>query len=227
MWQNELIFVSQAIIVISLGLVSAIRGIGWLTGWLGLLTVVMNVFVLKQIHLFNFEVTSGDVYMIGMLTCLNYAREIYGKKLVNDAIMGSWFINLGFLLLTYLHLALSPSFNDCTQVHFLSLFSPTLRLVLASLVTIALVQLIDLAFFVYLKKFFKNRAFGVRSAISMIVSQVIDTLLFSFLGLYGIASCLSDVIIFSLITKIAIIIISIPTMFVVRFLKQQYKVINN
>ncbi|ETR80089.1 putative preQ0 transporter [Chlamydia pneumoniae B21] len=54
----------------------------------------MNVFVLKQIHLWGFEVTSADVYVIGLLTCLNYAREHYEKNDVNDAMLCSWVISI-------------------------------------------------------------------------------------------------------------------------------------
>ncbi|EPJ31118.1 putative integral membrane family protein, partial [Chlamydia psittaci 06-1683] len=46
--------------------------------------------------------------------------------------------------------------------------------------------------------------------ISLVSSQIIDTLLFSFLGLYGIVANITHVILFSLITKMCVIAVSVP-----------------
>ncbi|WP_348664128.1 queuosine precursor transporter [Chlamydia vaughanii] len=216
---NEIIFIIQTVLIVISGIIFASKSTGWLTGWLSLLSVIMNIFVLKQITLCGLEVTSADVYMIGMLSCLNYSRELYGKDKVNHAMIGSWIITIAFLLIAQLHLALVPSPNDSSQQHFLALFSPTFRLTIASLVTLAIVQVIDLALFVYLKNLFKGKAFGTRSAISLISSQVLDTLLFSFLGLYGLVANLTHVILFSLITKIVVIVMSLPIVMIGKFLK--------
>ncbi|WP_139414570.1 queuosine precursor transporter [Chlamydia abortus] len=207
---NEIIFITQTVFVVFTGIFFSSKSTGWLTGWLAALSVIMNIFVLKQIVLCNLEITSADVYTIGILSCLNFSREVYGQSKVNEAMVGSWVITIAFLLLTQLHLALKPSPNDTTQNYFIALFSPTLRLTLASVVTVILVQIIDLKLFSYLKTLFKDKAFGTRSAISLVSSQIIDTLLFSFLGLYGIVANITHVILFSLITKMCVIAVSVP-----------------
>ncbi|AFS28140.1 queuosine precursor transporter [Chlamydia psittaci] len=218
---NEMIFIAQTVFIVLTGIFFSSKSTGWLTGWLATLSVIMNVFVLKQIVLCGLEITSADVYMIGILSCLNFSREVYGQSKVNEAMTGSWVITIAFLLLTQLHLALKPSPNDTTQNHFIALFSPTLRLTLASLVTVILVQIIDLKLFSYLKTLFKDKAFGTRSAISLVSSQIIDTLLFSFLGLYGIVANLTHVILFSLITKICVIAMSVPVVVLGKHLKKR------
>ncbi|MEF9520067.1 MULTISPECIES: queuosine precursor transporter [Chlamydia] len=218
---NEMIFIAQTVLIVLAGIFFASKSTGWLTGWLATLSVIMNVFVLKQIFLCGLEVTSADVYMIGILSCLNFSRELYGQNKVNEAMIGSWVITIAFLILTQLHLALIPSLNDATQHHFIALFSPTLRLTLASLVTVILVQIVDLKLFSYLKSLFQDKAFGTRSAISLISSQVLDTLLFSFLGLYGIVSNLTHVILFSLITKICVITMSVPVVVLGKYFRKR------
>ncbi|WP_375793474.1 queuosine precursor transporter [Chlamydia sp. 12-01] len=218
---NEIIFILQTVFIVFAGIFFSSKNIGWLTGWLTTLSVIMNVFVLKQIVLYSLEVTSADVYMIGILSCLNFSRELYGKNKVNEAMIGSWVVTIAFLLLTQLHLALTPSPNDTTQNHFIALFSPTLRLILASLTTVIVVQIIDLKLFSYLKNLFQDKAFGTRSSISLIFSQILDTLLFSFLGLYGTVSNLTHVILFSFITKICVIAISVPVVVLGKYFKKK------
>lgn len=223
MLSNEFIFLTQTILIVILGIVFASRSTGWLTAWLSTLSIIMNVFVLKQIVLCNLEVTSADVYIIGMLSCLNYARESYGRTKVNEAILGSWMISIVFLGITQLHLALTPSINDVSQPHFLALFSPTLRLIFASLITLILVQILDLIIFTYLKKIFQNKAFGIRSAISLTLSQIFDTLLFSLLGLYGLVANITHVMLFSFITKMIVVTLSLPIVSLGKFLTKQFK----
>jgi uncharacterized integral membrane protein (TIGR00697 family) len=55
------------------------------------------------------------------------------------------------------------------------------------------------------KKYFILRNYG-----SLIVSQAVDTVLFSFLGLYGIVSDISDIIFASYIIKILAILLATP-----------------
>lgn len=207
---NVVIFLIQILIVTLSGAFFAFRSLAWLTGWLSLLSVIMNIFVLKQIDIVGFEVTAADVYMIGMLSAINCAREIHGKDSVNTVVRGSWAISLVFVLLTQLHLAIQPSANDNSQMHFLALFSPSLRIFFASLCTMIIVQVTDLKLFGLLKKMFKERAFGTRTGLSLIFSQTLDTLLFSFLGLYGLVSHLSHVILFALLAKSVVTFVSIP-----------------
>ncbi|ACZ33193.1 putative membrane protein [Chlamydia pneumoniae LPCoLN] len=213
---NELIFGFQTFSVVVLGVFFASRGKAWLTGWLSLLSSIMNVFVLKQIHLWGFEVTSADVYVIGLLTCLNYAREHYEKNDVNDAMLCSWVISIAFLVLTQLHLFLIPSPNDSSQKHFLALFSSTPRIVVASLVTLIFVQIVDIKLFTFLQRVFSKKYFAMRSTISLLFSQLIDTIIFSFLGLYGLVSNLCDVMIFAMLVKGIVITLAIPTLTVTK-----------
>ncbi|WP_082905025.1 queuosine precursor transporter [Chlamydia sp. 2742-308] len=205
-----------------LGIFCTSRGKAWLTGWLSLLSVIANIFVLKQVSLWGLEVTSADVYMVGLLTSLNYARELYSKESVGDAMLGSWFISIAFLILTHLHLALVPSSSDTTQKHFQALFSSTPRVIFASLVTMISVQILDVKLFVYLQKAFRYKYFGVRSALSLFISQLVDTVLFSFLGLYGYVAHLSHVILFALVIKGVVIVLSIPTVVCARVIKKRY-----
>ncbi|WP_201456953.1 queuosine precursor transporter [Chlamydia sp. 17-3921] len=216
---NEVLFGIQIVVVTSFGIFFASKGKNWLTGWLSLLSIIMNIFVLKQVRLGLLDVTAADVYMTGLLTSLNYARELYDCESVNEAVLGSWAITIAFLILSQLHLSLIPSVYDTTQKHFQALFSPTPRLIVASLVTMMIVQTVDGKLFTWSQKFFQYRYFGIRNILSLLVSQMIDTLMFSFLGLYGIITNLAHVMFLALLMKWCAIILSCP---VIAFIGRSY-----
>ncbi|WP_154581635.1 queuosine precursor transporter, partial [Chlamydia trachomatis] len=106
---NETLFVLQILVVIGFGAFFAARNLIMLAAWASLLSIIMNIFVLKQIVLFGFEVTAADVYVIGLFSCLNCAREFWGKESTKKVIFVSWCSTLSFLILTQLHLHLKPS----------------------------------------------------------------------------------------------------------------------
>ncbi|EPP29863.1 putative membrane protein, partial [Chlamydia psittaci 84-8471/1] len=54
---NEMIFIAQTVFIVLAGIFFSSKSTGWLTGWLATLSVIMNVFVLKQIVLCGLEIT--------------------------------------------------------------------------------------------------------------------------------------------------------------------------
>jgi conserved hypothetical integral membrane protein len=207
---NESLFLLQILFVIGFGAFFAARSVIMLSAWVSLLSIIMNIFVLKQIVLFGFEVTAADVYVIGLFSCLNCAREFWGKEIAKKIIFVSWCNTLAFLLLTQFHLYLVPSPGDVSQPHYEALFSPSLRIVSASIVSTMTVQFVDFKVFGWLKRRSQGRVFGLRSAVSVAFAQILDTGIFSFLGLYGLVANLFDVMLFSLLSKGVALLLASP-----------------
>jgi uncharacterized integral membrane protein (TIGR00697 family) len=84
------------------------------------------------------------------------------------------------------------------------------RLIFASLFSFLAVQLIDLSFFGFLREKTSGKYLTGRITLALILSQTLDTLLFSFLGLYGIVAHISHIILFSLAIKGVVILLSTP-----------------
>lgn len=181
-----------------------------LTAWLAVLAVGMNLFVLKQITLFGLNVTSSDALAVGYLLGLNLIQEFFGRKVARNMVWISFFASGGFTLLSQMILAYTPNHFDVAHSHFIFVFSPAPRLMIASLASFLLVQFVDLAFFQFLRAKTEGKYLTLRTTTTLIVSQLLDTLVFSFLGLYGLVSSLSDVIIMSLAIKGIVIILTIP-----------------
>jgi uncharacterized integral membrane protein (TIGR00697 family) len=198
---NELIFVLQ---------VGAILGALFWAYKLGkeaivslsvLLAVLANFFVLKQMSLFGFNVTCSDAYAIGSIFGLNILNQVYGKEIAKKTIWISFFAMTFFAAMSQIHLFFEPSSYDTTQVHFSALLLAAPRLLFASITTFFIVQQIDVRVFGLLQRF----PWKIKSILSLLFSQAIDTVLFSLLGLYGVVQELGSIIVVSYIVKCAVI----------------------
>lgn len=214
---NELIFLCHIFVVIGFSLGALRLGQGALIAFIALQGVLANLFVVKQMDLFGFSVTCSDVFAIGGILSLNLLQEYFGREKAKMAVKISFGALLFFALMTQIHLAYIPNGFDTTQGSFLTLFSSSLRIVFASLGTFLLVQQFDVRFFSLLKG-----KLPYRIAISLFLSQLIDTVLFSFLGLYGLVESVFEIILVSFLIKCIIILTSSPfTAFSKRFVKRE------
>lgn len=207
---NPLILCLQVATISGIVLIALRLGKESLTAWLAILVVAMNLFVLKQITLFGLHVTSSDALAVGYLLGLNLIQEFFGRKLARNVIWLSFFASSGFVILSQMMLAYTPNAFDTAQPHFLFIFSPAPRLMVASLASFLLVQLVDLAFFQYLSEKTQGKYLTLRTASALILSQTLDTLIFSFLGLYGLVASLTHVIVMSLAIKGIVILMTAP-----------------
>ncbi len=202
---NELIFLSHIFIVIGSSLMALRLGAKGLITFIALQGVLANLFVVKQMILFSFSVTCSDVFAIGGILSLNLLQEYFGKDQARQAVKISLAALLFFVLMAQIHLSYLPASFDVTQKAFKTIFSPSMRIVFASMATFFLVQLFDVRFFSLLK----GKLF-LRVALSLFCSQLLDTILFSFLGLYGMVESVLDIILVSFFIKCLIILASSP-----------------
>lgn len=205
---NEILFLIQTLIIVGFALGALRLGKGALTAWVAIQALIANLFVLKQITLLGFNVTASDAFAIGSLLGLNLLQEYFSKE---DAQKATWicFFFMGFFtVVSQLHLLYEPSAFDTTQASFLTILSPSPRLLIASMSVFFIVQQIDIRFFVLLKNRFPTAGFALRAGIALVLSQLIDTVLFSFVGLYGLVATITDVILISLAVKLVVIFFS-------------------
>ncbi|MEZ5314699.1 MAG: queuosine precursor transporter [Chlamydiales bacterium] len=184
--------------------------------WLSLLVVIMNLFVLKQITFFNLSITPTDALSVGYLLGLNLIQEFFGKKTAHKTVWISLFISVSFVILAQIHLAYLPNSHDLSQTHFIFLLKPLPRLMTASLISFVIVQFFNLAFFRFLQRKMSNKYLTTRTILTLILSQIADTVLFNLIGLYGIIANTHHVILFSLMIKGMIIIFSTPFVYLSR-----------
>ncbi|MGB8467537.1 MAG: queuosine precursor transporter [Candidatus Babeliales bacterium] len=215
MW-NELIFLIHSIIV-SLGAVSAcFFGKQALTSFVSMCYIMANILITKQILLFGFHATATDAYIIGSSLGMNLLNEFYGKASARAALYISFLMALFFLVLSMVHIAYIPSAIDTYHVHFVALFTPTPRIIIASFVSYFISQTVEYTLYNYLKSHFKDTYFIRRNWATLSISQLIDTVIFSFLGLYGILSNIGSIILVSYSLKLITIILMSPLLILVK-----------
>lgn len=202
---NEALFFAHVIFVLGFILIAYKMGSSTLTSLVVLLGILANVFVVKQMDLFYWTVTCSDVFAIGGILGLNLLQEGWGQEAASKAIRVSLLCQIFFVAMAQVHLLYVPSVADKTQEAFSMILSSSPRIVFASIAVYYAVQKIDVRIFGFLKNFFASKFLPFRLSLSLLLSQLLDTVLFSFLGLYGLVESIVDVIFMSYLIKCIII----------------------
>jgi uncharacterized integral membrane protein (TIGR00697 family) len=207
---NELIFLGYIGIVSLSALLALKLGKEALVALICVQWVLANLFVTKQITLMGLNATTSDALAVGATLCLNLVQEYFGKELAQKTILIGFCSTLFYTVLSFLQVLYCPSAADTAHAHFCALLTPMPRIVIASVVTYVIVQQLDFYLFGFLKKRMHNRSLTTRNYLSVSITQFIDTVLFSFLGLYGLVASIRDIIIVSYGVKLVILFIAAP-----------------
>lgn len=210
MYMNYLIFLAHISIISASTLYFGRLGKSALISFISLLFVLANIFVIKQINLGNFYATTADAYIIGISFGINLIQEFWGKEQAQKTIFISFACSLFYLIMGYFQIWYIPAPQDTSHAHFLFLMNHTLRIIIASFISYLLVQYADTIMYAYVKKKMDGKYFVLRNYISMLSSQLFDTILFSFLGLYGIVHNIIHIMSISYFIKVIAIILTTP-----------------
>lgn len=214
---NEWIFLIHSIIVISFVYASFYVGKEAIIAFIGVCWLFANFFINKEILLFGWQVTASDVYAIGGMFGLSLLQEYWGRQAASLAIGLSFMLLFFATLASLMHLAYSPSPQDISHTHYAALLSGQARILGASFVTFALVQQLEVRLFRRLQEW-AVLPFLVRASMTAVVIQFADTLLFSFLGLFGVVHSIIDVIAISYLVKLLITGLTLPFLLLAEFL---------
>ncbi|NGX39049.1 MAG: hypothetical protein KR126chlam1_00369 [Chlamydiae bacterium] len=207
---NELYFLSQILCIILFSYGALRLGKGALFTAITMQAVLANLFVLKQMSFFGFEVTCSDAFAIGSILGLNLLREHFGADSAKKGISICFFFMVFFAVMSQLHLLFTPSVHDTAHAAYARLLTPAPRLLFASLLSFYLVQHLDIRLFGLISNLLPRSKFPTRSTLSLVISQLADTILFSFLGLYGMVARMSHIILISFCLKALIILLMGP-----------------
>ena len=205
---NEIFFFVHVFVLLFFLLLSLKLGKEALIIFTSLQTIFANLFVTKQMDFFSFTITCSDVYIVSAVFGLNLVQEYFGKKNAKKTLYLSLLFQICFMIVSILHLLYIPSIQDQTHDSFVKIFQNTPRIIIASIAVFFLVQRFDIFFYGLLKKKFEKKTIVMRLGFSSIISQFIDTVLFTFLGLYMIAYNVWDVILVSFFIKFLTILAS-------------------
>ncbi len=154
-------------------------------------TVLANIEVVLLINAFGMEQTLGNVLFAATFLITDILSECEGKKAANKAVWISIFVSVFFLLLSQSWLLYKASPNDTMMDSIKSVFGNTPRMILASLLVYAVSQLFDVwlyhKWWAFTEKHFgdKRKFLWIRNNGSTLVSQILNTLLFTLFAFIG------------------------------------------
>lgn len=207
---NELIFLLHTLLISTAAIIALRLNKEALVALLCIQALLSNLFVTKQMLFLGFCVTCSDVFSIGSSLCLNLLQEYFGSKIAFRTIWISFFCLIFYVTMSWFQLLYIPSSTDTMHNIFATLLTPMPRIIAASLFSYVITQHIDAFLYGYLQKRWHNKHFIIKNYSSLLVSQLIDTILFSMLGLWGLVERLDHIIIISYGIKVIAIALAVP-----------------
>ena len=207
---NELIFITHIFSSITLLLGSLWLGKEALICGIAVQAVFANLFLFKQAVFFGLTVTCADVYAVSGAVGLNLLQEYYGKDITKRAIYIGILLSLWYLIMAFFHLQYIPAMADSSSMHYQALLAHAPRVIVASHAVAFVVQHLDCFLYGKLKLLFAGSNMALRNGIAITVTQAVDTVLFSYLGLYGLVDSIFDIIVMSFTIKFLVIIFAAP-----------------
>ncbi len=180
-----------------------------LTTFMALCWVLGNFFCIKQATLFGLDVITADVFAIGANISVTLLHDHFGEHKAQKGIITSTCAVLFFLIMSQFLIWYTPNGFDDTHVHFVALLGIMPRIIFSSLVVSSIS--LNLNLFLYKIIRAKNRvSTNQASMIALMISQFMDTVLFSVFALYGVVHSIIPIIFFSFSIKCLCIFINIP-----------------
>ena len=218
---NEILILTSFIVIYG-GVVLFYRlfGKAGLLAFSVLATLLADIEVLMLVKAFGIEMTLGNVLFASTFLITDILSENHGKKYANRAVLISTLCSVMFIAISQMWLLYTPSENDWASGAFHTIFSSTPRIVCASLGVYLVSQLADV--WLYHKWWdWCRRKFGdsrkglwIRNNGSTMISQLINSLLYTFLAFYGTYSMQTLVSIFISTYLIYIVTCLLDTPFV-------------
>ncbi|MDE6724610.1 MAG: queuosine precursor transporter [Ruminiclostridium sp.] len=189
---NELLLIGSVIFIFA----SALAGYK-LFGKAGLYclsviaTILANIEVLIMVNAFGMEQTLGNVLFAVTFLITDILSECEGKKAANKAVFLGMFASAFFLLLSQSWLLYQPSKSDWVSPAIKTVFSGTPRMLLSSFAVYALSQIFDVWLyhkwwsFTERKCGDRRRFLWLRNNGSTLISQLLNTFLFTLFAFYG------------------------------------------
>lgn len=160
--------------------------------WTVFATIAANIEVLIVIDAFGMEQTLGNVMFASSFLVTDILSEVAGKKEANRAVRLGILTSVFFILASQLWLLFTPAKSDFIMPSIQAVFSNTPRLMFSSLLVYAICQQFDVwAYhkwweFTTKKCGDAQRFLWLRNNGSTLISQFLNTLLFTFGAFFGV-----------------------------------------
>lgn len=230
---NELLLLGSVVFIFSMALV-AYRFFGKVGLYClsAIATILANIEVLLLIRAFGMEQTLGNVLFAVTFLITDILSECEGKKAAGKAVWIGMFTSLFFLLLSQSWLLYIPSEGDRAMDPLREIFSSTPRMLLSSFLVYAVSQMFDVWLyhkwwdFTAKRTGDRRRFLWLRNNGSTLVSQLLNTLLFTLFAFYGTYNGGTLVSIFasSYVIYVFTSLLDTPVLYLARKIHDRYRI---
>jgi len=155
--------------------------------WVPLAAIVANIQVIKLVQLFGITATLGNIVYASSFLVTDILSEMYGKKQAQKAVFIGLFSLVVMTLLMNLALLFTPAPDDFVQNSMAVIFGFMPRIAGASLLAYLVSQMHDVwAYDFWRRRFPAVRMIWLRNNASTMVSQFIDSTVFTVLAFWGV-----------------------------------------
>ncbi len=155
--------------------------------WVPIAAIVANVQVVKLVEFFGITATLGNIVYASSFLVTDILSEIYGKKEAKRAVYIGLFSLVTMTVLMNLALNFVPAGDDFAQESLATIFGFMPRIAGASLLAYFLSQTHDVwAYDFWRNRFPSLRLLWLRNNASTMVSQFIDSTVFTLLAFWGV-----------------------------------------
>lgn len=218
---NELIFIITVFIYLG-----SVLGLYKLFGKNGLYafaifgTLLGNIAVCKNVDMFGVATTAGNVLYASTFLVTDILSEKYGKKDAAKAVAYSFSIMVLWMLGTQLILWFAPNANDYINESLKVVFSLVPRITIASLIGFVCSQYLDvfLYHFIWRRTGNSKAKLWLRNNGSTLTSQLIDTVIFTFIAFWGVypGNVFLSILITTYVFKAVVALLDTPFMYLAR-----------
>lgn len=158
-----------------------------LFAWVAVATILANIQVTKTIEIIGLTATLGNSLYASTFLATDILNEKYGRKEAKKAVWLGFSSLLIMVLTMQFGLQFIPAESDIAQGSLEMIFGLVPQIAIASLIAYLLAQHIDVIVFSALKRVFpKDSQFWIRNNGSTLLSQLLDTLIFTSIAFYGV-----------------------------------------
>lgn len=199
--------------------------------WVAISTIIANIEATKCVDIFNMSLTLGNVAYSTVFLATDILSEIYGGKEARKAVRIGFFSMIVFTILTQIDLLYTPNSQDLVNesMHIIFGFMP--RLCFASLLTYIISNTLDTYLYEFIKnKFPENKYLWIRNNASTMISQLIDSILFTIVAFLGIYSfdVIVNLIIVTYIIKFVVAVLDTPFIYIAKMINNvNYKIVDD
>jgi hypothetical protein len=155
--------------------------------WMPIAAITANIQVLKTIEIFGITATLGNIVYASSFLVTDIFSELYDKKNARLAVMAGFVAIIAVTGLTNLALVFDPAPSDFVQESLEVVFGFLPRVAFASLAAYVISQFHDVWAYGLLRRLLPDRRLlWVRNNASTMVSQLIDSLVFTTLAFWGV-----------------------------------------